>query len=165
MRLRLPHASTTLLLGLVAAMLTGCSRGDHGSGEPIAASSEPPPAQIPTTSSAPTDAPAPAPKPDPAPSKGASSSGPTPASVSAQPEAPRAGCASAHAARTAGGHSISCYPYRCRNGACLKGCVTSDDCAPFAQPGEPLSRGWPLKCAVNQCVPLPPERVLPPPPG
>lgn len=52
-----------------------------------------------------------------------------------------------------------CYPYARRGGRCLKRCVTWNDCAPHARPGEPVSLGWPLACHAGRCVPLPPHEV------
>jgi hypothetical protein len=58
------------------------------------------------------------------------------------------------------GKKVSCYPYRCRDGACLHGCNDSEDCAGSRGPAELATEGWPLQClGKTGCVPLHPSAV------
>ena len=60
---------------------------------------------------------------------------------------------------------VSCYPFRCRDGACLTRCDKREDCAGSDGPGDLAENGWPLDCrwTTHQCVPLPPQHVRPRP--
>ncbi|HSO39872.1 MAG TPA: hypothetical protein VLT33_45405 [Labilithrix sp.] len=72
----------------------------------------------------------------------------------------RGSCTARSELTSAAGEKISCYPYRCRDGACLHACQSSEDCAGSRGPAELAAEGWPLEClGKNECVPLPPHAV------
>lgn len=84
------------------------------------------------------------------------------ASASATPtvEGARAVCASRASVRMPDGSTSNCYPYRCRNGACLEACSTRLDCAGAQTPAEMARHGYPLECMPSgKCVPMPPEKL------
>lgn len=81
------------------------------------------------------------------------------------------GCAGESHIIDRSGQVASCYPYRCRKGACLTRCKNTDDCVPSAKPGESLwKKGWPILCGGHvapgpgetaACLPLRREDVHP----
>jgi hypothetical protein len=98
------------------------------------------------------------------------------ASASASPDAVSTpehispGCKSLTERLGPGGTAVNCYPYRCRAGACLTKCRTSDDCIPSSRgPAEfAAGKGWPILCGgdappppgkTSECLPLSPEQV------
>ena len=76
------------------------------------------------------------------------------------PEQARGQCAGRAELATARG-PVSCYPYRCRNGRCLRSCNARSDCAGSDGPADFAENGWPLDCADHRCFPLPPDHVHP----
>lgn len=54
---------------------------------------------------------------------------------------------------------VDCYPYRCRDGRCLVGCETRQDCAGSDGPADLAENGWPLGCGEGRCYPLSPRHV------
>lgn len=72
----------------------------------------------------------------------------------------RGQCTNRQTLKTAEG-DVSCYPFRCRDGACLTQCDKREDCAGSDGPGDLAENGWPLDCrwTTHTCVPLPPQHV------
>jgi hypothetical protein len=170
----------TILATLTAAALAGCARTDRDTADapPLVAEPQPEQSRSLAAGAEPTSSPQVAPSApgsagpaSVAPATGGFASAAPAATASVSPVTghsaplPQRTCASARVATAPDGRKIDCYPYRCRNGACLRGCLSDDDCAPSARPGESLiEKGWPLECAVaaRQCVPLPPDHVVGP---
>jgi hypothetical protein len=70
-------------------------------------------------------------------------------------------CADFETAPDGHGGRIACYPFRCRDGACLTTCEAPDDCAGSLGPATLAEEGWPMDCIDGECVPLPREAVEP----
>lgn len=82
--------------------------------------------------------------------------------TAASPPTTQSACASRATVKMPNGSTVSCYPYVCRNGACLKSCRSELDCAGAHSPAEMAKHGYPLECMPSgRCVPMPPEKLEP----
>lgn len=140
-------------LGLVPFLVGALGCSDPSPRESPATSEE-----RPTSSAAPSGAVASG-SPEPAPSATLSAG----ASAMAKADA-RGQCTDRQTLKTPSGN-VSCYPFRCRDGACLTKCDKREDCAGSDGPGDLAENGWPLDCqwTTHTCVPLPPRHVRPRP--
>lgn len=69
-------------------------------------------------------------------------------------------CVDRRTLRAADGSTTNCYPYACRDGACLRRCASMTECGGAHHPGELAREGWPLECMPSgECTPMPPEKV------